>query len=271
MIVLKEAAGHEWTFAYPRLRSEAHERFSDAVDLWDAGRSAAAEKLYRELIAEYPEFVDVHHHLAILLQATDREEEAFATWQEAVEIGKACFPEGFPGLDDRLPWLELDNRPFLRAYHGLGLVHLGQGDLDQALQIFDQILSLNPDDNQGIRALAIHCHFRLKQPDHVLMICDLYPGAAMEQVLYGRPLALYQLGRLDEAEAALKKAIADLPLVGKELTKTRHRKPREIKRGFITYGGADQAYSYWIEEGRFWKETPGAIDFVKNQLRDSTA
>jgi hypothetical protein len=88
----------------------------------------------------------------------------------------------------------------------------------------------------------------------------------MEQLMYGRVLALYQLGQRDEAAAALDDAIEFLPLVAKELVKKRHRRPKNLHPDTITYGGADQAYVYWIEQGQHWKGTPGAIEFVRKRL-----
>ena len=41
------------------------------------------------------------------------------------------------------------NRPFLRAYHALGLQHVDAGRPGMALAVVWTILALNPDDNQG--------------------------------------------------------------------------------------------------------------------------
>jgi len=91
----------------------------------------------------------------------------------------------------------------------------------------------------------------------------------MEDLLYGKVLALYQLQHTEEAANALQEAIEFLPLVAKELTKKQHRRPRNMMAGYVTHGGADQAYSYWQEQGQHWKNTAGAIDFVKEHLRGS--
>jgi len=88
----------------------------------------------------------------------------------------------------------------------------------------------------------------------------------LEQVMYGRALALYQLGRRAEAEKALSEAVEFLPLVAKELVKSRHRKPKGLRPDRVTVGGADQAYWYWIDQGQYWRNTPGAIEFVRECL-----
>jgi hypothetical protein len=65
-----------------------------------------------------------------------------------VAIGLACVPEGFEFGKDRIPWYWEDNRAFLRAYENLGgcYLDLGDGYVDKALDTFQQLLMLNPDD-----------------------------------------------------------------------------------------------------------------------------
>jgi len=43
------------------------------------------------------------------------------------------------------------NRPFLRCLHGCGLCLWRLGTLAAAQQVFERILSLNPNDDQGVR------------------------------------------------------------------------------------------------------------------------
>ena len=261
-----EAWEREWMFEYPRLGWDVMDEFDDAVERWRIGDLAFAAGEYRRLIDEYPEFIDAHHHLALLLDRVGREEEAFRIWQDVVAMGLKCLPARFELGRDLLPWSILENRPFLRAYHGLGLALLERGEIEKALDIFNNMLALNPGDNQGARALAIDCGFRLNRPLDVLAICEQNADDGMEQVVYGHALALYQLGRKVEAERVLREALEFLPLVGRELVKERHRRPKELDPNYVTHGGADQAYYYWIEQGRHWKNTPGALGFVKECL-----
>jgi tetratricopeptide (TPR) repeat protein len=266
LVRLKSWGDHTWAFDYPRLIGDVHDVFHAAIEAWEAGDDETAEKEYRELIATFPEFIDVHHHLALLLDETGRRPEALRIWGQVVDLGLRVLEGGFTRGEDLLPWGILDNRPFLRAYHGLAIAWLEDGFVKPALSIFNDILDMNPNDNQGVRALAIHCNFLLDQPEEVLVICDRYEGDSMEQVLYGRVLALFQLGRRAEAEDALSVAADALPLIAKELAKTRHRKPKDFDYDYIAVWSPGQAYYYWIEEGKLWRRTPGAIDFVREYL-----
>lgn len=56
-------------------------------------------------------------------------------------------------INDVFPWPLIDNRPFLRCLHGLGLVYYRQRRAIDALPIFQKMLWLNPGDNQGVRFL----------------------------------------------------------------------------------------------------------------------
>ena len=141
--------------------------------------------------------------------------------------------------------------------------------MERALIMFENIIALNPGDNQGVRSLIVDCYFRLKRPLDVLRTCDLYPGDGMEGLVYGRTLALFQLDRMVEAERELRDAASYLPLIAKELAKKRHPRPEELYPGYVTHGGADQAYSYWEDYGPFWKATPGALEWVRSFLAAS--
>jgi hypothetical protein len=85
--------------------------------------------------------------------------------------------------------------------------------------------------------------------------------------MYGKLLAFYQLGAEARAEQALKKAFSVLPRVAEELVKELHPKPKDIRPGYVTHGGCDQAYYYWKDQGEHWKRTPGALDLVRAFLK----
>ena len=268
LLRVKNWGDNTWAFEYPRLSSGVYDVFYEVIEAWEAGDDETAEREYRELIATFPEFIDVQHHLALLLEETGRRPEAMRIRTQVVSLGLRVLEDGFTRGKDLLPWGILDNRPFLRAYNGLGIAWLEDGKVEAALSAFNAILEMNPNDNQGVRALAIHCCFLLDHPEGVLAICDRYEGDSMEQVLYGRVLALLQLGRMAEAEDALSVAADFLPLIAKELVKVRHRKPKDFDYDYIALWSPGQAYYYWIKEGKLWRRTPGAIDFVREYLEE---
>ena len=67
-----------------------------------------------------------------------------------VRIGELSLGEGFDGV---LEWGHVDNRPFLRCMHGYGLCLWRLGRTEEALQVLNRMLWMNPSDNQGVRFL----------------------------------------------------------------------------------------------------------------------
>lgn len=260
---------NEWEFEYPRLTKQEWDRFYDLIDLWDSGTRGSVSKTergYRQLISEFPEFLDVYHHLAMLLDETNHGDEALELWEKGVNMGFGCFPATFSIGKDLLTWGLLGNRPFLRIYHSFGLTFLERGKVEKALEIFTNILSLNPNDNQGVRSLIVTCNFILQRPWEVIEIARQYPDDFLSEILYGRILAFYQMGLYTEAEAALEASMEYHPLIAKELIKKTHLPPANMRSDGVTVGGPDEAYYYWMEDGEFWENTPGAIDFVRQYL-----
>jgi tetratricopeptide (TPR) repeat protein len=257
---------NEWSFEFPRLDGRVFDMFHEALEDYEAGKLRKAESDLRLILEGFPEFIDAYHHLAIILDESRRHKQARQLWETAVEIGRSAFSETFKRGRYKLPWEILDNRPFLRAYHSWGLQLLEEEKVTEALDVFNDILSMNPGDNQGIRALAINCYFRLSQPSKVLEICKRYPNDTMEEVLYGRSLAFFQLQQEREARAAFIKAIEILPLVAEELVKKTHRLPKNSNPHFVSHGGKEQAYYYWKRNGQLWEKTNDALQFVESVL-----
>jgi len=266
MLKLEEVDCNNWEFEYPESTFHLDDRLYEGVDLMNSGGENEAEEIFRTIIKEFPEHIDAYHHLAMVMDSQGMKEESLRLWEKAVDVGMQCFPDDFTVGKDLLEWGWIENRPFLRASHGLGLAYLEKGEVEKAVSIFNDMLSFNPNDNQGIRALLVECNFALNKPEEVFKVCDKYPDDAMADTLYGRPLALFQLGKKDEAEKAMKNAIKYLPLVAKELTKKRHSQPKNMMEGYTISGGPDEAYDYWKRFGKYWKGAEGGIDFVNKYL-----
>jgi tetratricopeptide (TPR) repeat protein len=261
-IVLRQMHPHDWLFAFPRLTQKVQDAFHTAIDLMRED-PAYAKKVFQRLIRSYPEHIDACHHLALTWYWQGKLENAAKIWRQGTEFALKFFPPNFSMQRDRLAWGFIENRPFLRLYQGSGLACLRLGKPREALEVFENLLRMNPHDNQGNRALAVECNFLLENPAAVIAICDRYAGDAMEQLVYGRALALFQLKRLSPAQKALRQAVDLFPRIVQELLKSRHQPPKGWDEERVTMGGKDQAYSYWKEHGKFWNETPGALEWLR--------
>ena len=81
-------------------------------------------------------------------------------------------------------------------------------------------------------------------------------------------LALVRIGRDRDARAVLQNCITKLPLVGKELLKKKHPKPKSKgTNGYVTHGGADQAYAYWKCFGKYWLDSESAMELLNQVVK----
>ena len=91
----------------------------------------------------------VHSH-RVLLNVTRR---ADGEWRAVNARGMFRAQSLAREIDGLLPWGHIDNRPF-RCMHGFGLCLWRPERFEEAADVFDRMLWLNPSDNQGIRFLV---------------------------------------------------------------------------------------------------------------------
>ncbi len=253
---------NEWEFVYPRHDRKLTEEFNLGCDYLEEGNLIEAEIAFKSVLAQMPDYIDAIHHLAIVKLNEGLTEQARDLWEQSVRIGRKTFSTEFQYGQDKLPWDLLDNRPFLRSLHGLGLAKFNNGETQEALELFNEILSLNPDDNQGARIMAVEALFKLGKIEEIIQITDKYRKDILPDLLYGRALALFKLNEQRKANAALKKAIDYFPLVGEELLKKKHKPPNTTGRDVVTIGGNDEAYEYWKTSGQFWEKDPNTLQWL---------
>ena len=263
---LKSVGDHEWMFVEPSELDQVYDDFDIACELIEQGSISQAEKLFRDVIHKAPLHIDAIHHLAIILDGTGKSEEARQLWNEGVEIGRSAFSKKFES-GDHLDWGWLENRPFLRCLDGLAIRTLEDGDIDKAKSMFEELLSFNPNDNQGVRELIIEIYLEQNDLKKALDLCKKYPDDFLVGISYGYPLILFKMGKQKQASKAVNKVIKKSPKVAKELLKKSHKKPQSKIPGYISVGEWDEAYNYWKRYGKFWDEN--TLEWLKRVINKS--
>jgi tetratricopeptide (TPR) repeat protein len=235
----------EGEFDWGKSRHEIFNKFYNTDEL----NSKRAEDKLKIILKEDPEFIDAYNSLGWLEMNICNYGNAMILFEKAFKIGNSLIPKSFKG---KIIWGITENRPFLRALQGLGLSLLFTNEFEKALKYFQKTLKYNPNDNQGIRALMIHCYMALGDFKNMLKICSSFPEDTMADTLYGKVFALYHLERINDAKEALHEAQQYLPLVSKELISNKHKPAFNKIPGTLTCGGKDEAYDYWKRVGQFW-------------------
>ena len=100
-----------------------------------------------KVLAEDLRCLDAHAHLGNFAFERDPK-QAMRHYMVGASIGAITLGTDFDGV---LPWGLIDNRPFLRCLHGVGLCSWRLGERKEAAKTFARMLWLNPSDNQGAR------------------------------------------------------------------------------------------------------------------------
>jgi len=129
----------------------------EAVELADAGALHEAGDLLGDLLSADLRCLDAHAHLgnfALRRSWPGAVAQAERHYRIGVSIGEMALPEPVLDFAGLLPRGLVDNRPFLRCVHGLGLCRWRSGDLATAGRLFRRLVWLDPHDGLGARLLA---------------------------------------------------------------------------------------------------------------------
>lgn len=189
-----------------------------------AGRLAEAEKIYREIVGQHPEYAEPAHFMGVLLGQTGRLEQAEAYFRRAISI-KPDFAEAHNNLGNALKAKgRLDEaitsyhdairfKPDLaEAHNNLGNALRDLGRFEEAIASFGRAVRLNP------QYAEAHCNLGNALKDNGQMeeaiasyrqAIRIKPDLAEAYSNIGNVVALQ--GRLDEAVALHRKAIEIKP------------------------------------------------------------
>jgi len=119
----------------------------EAAERAAAGDREGAWELLMEALCRDLRCIDAHAHLGNL-EFDHRPQRAILHYEVGMRIAELSLPPMFDGV---LRWGQIYNRPFLRCLHGYGLCLWRLGRLPEAELVFERILALNPNDEQGVR------------------------------------------------------------------------------------------------------------------------
>jgi hypothetical protein len=161
----------------------------------------------------------------------------------------------------RLPWGDTANRPVLRIVSQAISLALDAQDEARAQVWMRWMLARNPEDNHGWRELLRRMLLREGDAAGALALLDAYPGD-MPPSGHDRALALFLLGRRDEAAQVLRQAHADFPAFVAALLPQALDRPAGDRDGLLTIGDAEHAWEWRGEIRSAWAAS-GALDWLR--------
>ncbi len=231
-------------------------------EAWEAEGERRVE-LARKALQISPDCADAYVLLAD--ETAETIEEAIELYEQGVRAGeRALGPEMFEQAVGEF-WGILETRPYMRARAGLAELLWLFGERRKAIAHLQDMLRLNPNDNQGLRYLLM-VWLPLVGDDQALgELLHRYEDEPSAEWLYTNALwHLRQEGDSARSRRALRKALDKAPLVPPYLL---GRKPiPEEPPAYIQMGGESEAVSYALTGGTAWRATDGALTWLARQV-----
>ncbi|WP_426210720.1 tetratricopeptide repeat protein [Massilia sp. TWP1-3-3] len=234
--------------------------FDGLLDAHDSGELNDARYLasLSRLLAEAPDLVDVHAHIASHWHRQGKPKKALDAALLGLSVANRHIPEGFTG---RIEWGHLDNRPYLRAMHIALLSYMRLRRHKDAVIIIELMLARNPGDNQGVRFLLGSEALRAGDLDHARFVLE---AEAPSYPPYYYELALCQMQRNDwiAAATALRRGFAANPYIAEILAGNPNPAPLAIWHG-TSMAEPETATDYVRMYGMYWHNQPDSIAFTR--------
>jgi tetratricopeptide (TPR) repeat protein len=181
--------------------------------------------------------------------------------EKAISIGKKKFGGKYLKENRRYFWGVHETRPYMRCLQAYAECLYLIGKIKEGISIMEELISLNPNDNQGIRDFLLLYLIEDKQPLKFVKYDNMFKDDTMTFMLFNRALFAYQTeGNTESATKKLKSAIQ----------KNKHVAPlilskKEIEETVSSYsiGSKDEAIYYSIAAKDIWYKIDGAVDWLK--------
>lgn len=191
--------------AYDRLSDKEADAKDEAqqiaFDAMEAESEAQARKLAKRALKLDPDCVDALLVMADLDARTPR--EMIEGLQKAVAAGERSLGARFIKDHRGHFWLQFETRPYMRAMEGLGRALSTQGIHCDAIGIYEKMLELNPNDNQGVRDPLLGLYLETGDLNGVARLFKKYEMDASANFAWGRVLERFLAGDRVNASAAL--------------------------------------------------------------------
>jgi tetratricopeptide (TPR) repeat protein len=243
-----------------RKRSALDEAQELMYDAWEAPTRLRAINLAKKALTISADCADAYNLLA--QETAESLEEAIDLYSKGVKAGERALGKKTFKEDVGHFWGILETRSYMRARAGLAECLLATGRVDEAVKHYQDMLRLNPNDNQGIRYLLLPCLIALARIDEAEVLLVNFEDDASAFWVYSRALLDFiKSGDSPVASKSLKNAFDENRHVPSYLLG--HKKlPRDVPE-YYGFGDDNEAVIYAFENRGLWEAIPGAMDWLE--------
>lgn len=230
---------------------------------WEEGNPARRITLAREALKISVDCADAYVLLAE--EEADTVERALELYQDGVAAGRRALGEAYFEENAGHFWGLLETRPFMRALQGMAGSLWRIGRRQEALQAYQEMLQLNPGDNQGVRYVLVDLLLTVNRYDELAALMEEYENDWSAVWQYTRALlAFRETGASQQANQALDQALEQNRHVPAYLTGEKRVPSRSPET--IGMGDENEAAVYAAQHLNHWRRTPGAVEWLQEQV-----
>ncbi|NOX56140.1 MAG: tetratricopeptide repeat protein [Planctomycetes bacterium] len=223
-------------------------------------------RLARRALDVYPDCADAY---IVLSEEAESWEEAYRLCQQAVEAGRRAIGNQYEEMVGEF-WSYHPTRPYMRAMFALADCLIMGRRQAAAIELLQEMLRLNPNDNQGVRYRLAALLLEEGQDDELKDLLERYPDEDGTFWNYTRAiLAFRQKGDTENARKLLRRALKTNPHVPDYLLD-----PNDLPSSlpdYIVPGSKEDAELYASNAVSGWRSTPGAIAWLRKNVYERSA
>lgn len=195
-------------------------------------------------------------------------ELASVFYEKGISIGRRIF--GGKYLEERkgMFWGFHETRPFMRCLQHYSDCLYTMGKVKECVAVLEEMIELNPNDNQGVRDQLLLYLIQLDDRKKFLKYSKMFEEDSMAFSLFNRALFAFKTeGETENSNKQLLKALKQNKFVAKRLLS--NKQITEFA-GHYGFGDENEADYYASFAQHIWRETKGAKEWLKKHSTKPT-
>jgi tetratricopeptide (TPR) repeat protein len=190
---------------------------------------------------------------------------AMTMFQKGIEVGHNIFDHEYEEKHRGNYWMIHETRPFMRCLEGYAGCLSSIGHVEPAIEIYEHMIALNENDNQGVRDSLMLLLIMSEQYIKYQKYKDKYKDDVFASAKWNHVLYLYKVkGNHELTRVALHEALKANKYIPRRLMAP--QPPDKIPKSYKLKSAAE-ADVYVHDAYYVWKETDGVLDWLRKNTK----
>jgi tetratricopeptide (TPR) repeat protein len=187
-------------------------------------------------------------------------------YEKGVSVGRRLFGGKYLEKNKGHFWGLHETRPYMRCLHHLAESLSAMGNVKECVAILEEMIELNPNDNQGVRDELLLYLVQLGETKKFTKYDRMFKEDSLASAHFNRALFAFSTeGQTDNANQLLSKAIKANKHVSKLLLSA---KPIDIMPDGYSIGSKEEAICYAVFAKEVWVKIDGARQWLEEQTKN---